>query len=41
MDEFAFDNVKCKGYEIALEDCLHTDDDDNCGGTDGAGVVCK
>jgi hypothetical protein len=39
-DVFAFDNVNCKGYEVALEDCPHIDDDD-CGATEGAGVVCK
>jgi hypothetical protein len=37
--DFAFDDVKCRGYEMALEDCPHTDYDD-CDDTEGAGVVC-
>ena len=33
------DNVNCNGSENSLFDCPH-DTSDNCGPTDGAGVVC-
>ena len=33
------DNVHCNGSENSLFDCPH-DASDNCGPTDGAGVVC-
>ena len=33
------DNVDCDGSENNLFDCAY-DKDDNCGPTEGAGVVC-
>ena len=33
------DNVNCNGSEVRIEDCAHNDVDD-CGSTEGAGVVC-
>ena len=33
------DNVNCGGSENNLFDCAY-DKDDNCGSTEGAGVVC-
>ena len=34
------DEVKCIGTEETLEDCPHVTKDD-CGGTEGAGVICS
>ena len=36
---FAMDDVRCSGGEARLEDCDHKTED-NCGGSEGAGVVC-
>ena len=34
-----FDDVRCNGYESSLVDCRHESYDD-CGDSEGAGVVC-
>ena len=39
-DNFIMDEVKCIGTEETLEDCPHETKDD-CGGTEGAGVICS
>ena len=36
---FAMDDVACTGSETRLRDCSHNTAD-NCGGGEGAGVVC-
>ena len=36
---FAMDNVNCIGNETSLLDCTHLTED-NCGPTEGAGVIC-
>ena len=38
-DDFLLDNVECDGTEDSLFDCSHSTTD-NCGSTEGAGVVC-
>ena len=38
-DNFIMDDVKCSGREVRLEDCNHNTRD-NCGTSEGAGVVC-
>ena len=37
--EFGMDNVGCAGTETRLKDCAYNPTDD-CGGGEGAGVVC-
>ena len=37
---FIMDNVKCAGNETNIFLCTHTKRD-NCGSTEGAGVVCE
>ena len=37
---FSMDDVKCGGDEASLEDCYYKSYDD-CGGSEGAGVVCQ
>ena len=37
---FQMDDVDCTGYESSLWDCQYTQYD-NCGSTEGAGVVCS
>ena len=37
---FALDDVACTGSEARLRDCSHNAAD-NCGGGEGAGVVCS
>ena len=39
-EEFAMDNVKCKGDEESITACEHLKND-NCDGTEGAGVACN
>ena len=36
---FAMDDVRCVGNETTLLDCPHTTQE-NCGPTEGAGVIC-
>ena len=38
--EFILDDVMCKGTEASLFDCGY-EDIDNCGGDEGAGVICS
>ena len=38
-DNFIFDDVSCKGTEEYLDDCPHKTED-NCKGSEGAGVIC-
>ena len=38
-DDFGADNVRCDGTENHLSECSYSSRDD-CGGTEGAGVVC-
>ena len=38
-DSFAYDDVRCVGTEETLDECPHTNLDD-CGSSEGAGVVC-
>ena len=38
-DDFIMDNVNCDGSEKTLFDCSYLPTD-NCGTTEGAGVVC-
>ena len=38
--DFAMDEVSCNGTEANLQDCVHNTWD-NCGGNEGAGVVCQ
>ena len=38
---FAMDNVQCRGNEISILACPHqTQGQDDCGGHEGAGVIC-
>ena len=37
--DFLIDNVECKGTEATLRKCKY-DTSNNCGGDEGAGVVC-
>ena len=37
---FRMDDVKCTGDETSLLDCPHNKED-NCGASEGAGVVCS
>ena len=39
-DVFAMDNVQCQGNEIHITECQHLTTEENCGGTEGAGVKC-
>ena len=39
-DDFMMDEVKCKGNEEKLLDCNYKTEDD-CGGKEGLGVICK
>ena len=38
--EFSMDNVACDGSEDSLHSCPHLDID-NCGSSEGAGVICS
>ena len=38
--EFAMDDVNCTGSEAKITDCPHSSKD-NCGATEGAGVICQ
>ncbi len=38
-DRFGMDEVRCSGSEAGLADCRHLTAED-CGGGEGAGVVC-
>ena len=38
-DDFAMDDVKCKGTEEKLLDCRY-ETKDNCGKKEGLGVIC-
>ena len=38
-DNFIMDDVVCKGTESSLEECSYNTKD-NCGGEEGAGVIC-
>ena len=38
---FALDDVGCDGDEERLQDCSARNDGENCGGGEGAGVVCR
>ena len=37
---FALDDVDCDGNEESLEHCIGDWTNENCGGGEGAGVVC-
>ena len=37
---FALDDVDCDGDEESLDDCIGDWSNENCGGGEGAGVVC-
>ena len=39
-DEFAMDDVQCTGNETSIFDCPHQTID-NCGGSEGLGVICS
>ena len=40
VDNFIMDDVSCVGTEDSLEDCIYNPTD-NCGTTEGAGVICR
>ena len=39
-DIFSYDDITCNGTENALDECSHHNNE-NCGGTEGAGVICS
>ena len=39
-DTFSYDDVICNGSENALDECNHITAE-NCGSTEGAGVICN
>ena len=39
-DDFGMDEVQCNGHEASILDCPH-DTWDDCGATEGLGVICK
>jgi len=40
-DDFGIDSLKCKGDEMDIRDCPHeTEALEDCGGNEGAGVIC-
>jgi len=38
-EEFSYDDVKCDMSANSLDECPHSNTD-NCGSTEGAGVIC-
>ena len=40
VDNFIMDDVNCDGTEDSLEDCSYSPTD-NCGTSEGAGVICR
>jgi hypothetical protein len=39
-DDFAMDDLECRGDEETLFDCTYNSHDDDCGQGEAAGVVC-
>ncbi len=39
-ETFSFDDLSCSGNERTIQDCPHVITE-NCGGSEGAGVVCE